>query len=220
MLLSMEWGDQKRRGLMGSWPQLGVASGLILGTALLTLFNGGLTDAQFLAWGWRVPFMLSLLMVAIGLYIRLQILETPMFAGAVQQKRIRKTPVLEVIRNHPKEIVLSALVRMSEQMPFYVVTAFVLAYLTDDTHGYSNELRPGRHPHRRRRWSSSSCRTSGNLSDTVGRKRVYMTGAAIIGRLGLRVLRDARQRSRLVGLRGALRSAWSRTRCSTGRRPR
>lgn len=180
VLLSMEWGDQKRRGLMGSWPQLGVACGLILGTALLTFFNGVLTDAQFLAWGWRVPFMLSLLMVAIGLYIRLQILETPMFARAVQQKRIRRTPVLEVIRSHPKEILLSALVRMSEQMPFYVVTAFVLAYLTDDTHGYSkNFVLVGT-------LVAASLEFFlvpyfGHLSDSLGRKRVYMTGAAITG---------------------------------------
>ena len=183
VLLSMEWGDQRRRGLMGSWPQLGVACGLILGTALLTVFNGALTDAQFLSWGWRVPFMLSLLMVAIGLYIRLQILETPMFAKAVQEQRIRKTPVLEVIRSHPKEILLSALVRMSEQMPFYVVTAFVLAYLTDDTHGYTTNfvlvgtlIAAG--------LEFFLVPYFGHLSDKVGRKRVYMTGAAITGLWG------------------------------------
>ncbi|GAA2152652.1 MFS transporter [Nocardioides koreensis] len=180
VLLSMEWGDQKRRGLMGSWPQLGVACGLILGTALLTLFNGVLTDEQFLAWGWRIPFLLSLLMVAIGLYIRLQILETPMFAKAVQQRRIRRAPVLEVIRQHPREILLSALVRMSEQMPFYVVTAFVLAYLTDDTHGYTKNfvlvgtlVAAG--------LEFFLVPYFGHLSDSVGRKRVYMTGAAITG---------------------------------------
>jgi MFS family permease len=180
VLLSMEWGDQKRRGLMGSWPQLGVACGLILGTALLTLFNGMLTDEQFLAWGWRIPFLLSLLMVAIGLYIRLQILETPMFAKAVQQQRIRRTPVLEVIRRHPREILLSALVRMSEQMPFYVVTAFVLAYLTDDTHGYTKNfvlvgtlVAAG--------LEFFLVPYFGHLSDSLGRKRVYMIGAAITG---------------------------------------
>jgi metabolite-proton symporter len=180
VLLSMEWGDQKRRGLMGSWPQLGVASGLILGTGFLTLLSTSIGDTAFTSWGWRVPFLASIILVAIGLYIRLQILETPMFAKIVSEKSVKKAPVLEVIRNHPREIVLSALVRMSEQMPFYVVTAFVLSYLTDAKHGYSNNfvligtliaaaiefvLVP----------------FFGNLSDTVGRRRIYMTGAAVMG---------------------------------------
>ncbi len=180
VLLSMEWGDQKRRGLMGSFPQLGVATGLILGTGFLTIMSSSTSDAAFTSWGWRVPFLCSLVLVAIGLYIRLQILETPMFAKALKEKRIQRTPVIEVIKRHPKEIVLSALVRMSEQMPFYVVTAFVLSYLTDDTHGYSKNfaligtlvaagvefvLIP----------------YFGNLSDTFGRKKLYMIGAAVTG---------------------------------------
>jgi MFS family permease len=180
VLLSMEWGDQKRRGLMGSWPQLGVACGLILGTALLTIFNGTLSAGSFTSWGWRVPFLLSLLMVAIGLYIRLSILETPMFAKAVQEQRVRRTPVREVIREHPKEILLSALVRMSEQMPFYVVTAFVLSYLTDDQHGYSKNfvlvgtlVAAG--------LEFFLVPYFGHVSDAKGRKRVYMTGAALTG---------------------------------------
>src|SRR6201986_4468549 len=74
VLLSMEWGDRKKRGLMASMPQLGVAFGLILGTGLLYLLSWRLTDAQFQSWGWRVPFVFSLVMVAIGLYIRMRIL--------------------------------------------------------------------------------------------------------------------------------------------------
>jgi MFS family permease len=180
VLLSMEWGDQRRRGLMASWPQLGVASGLILGTGFLYLMTGLTTDAQFDSWGWRVPFLFSLVLVAIGLYIRLQILETPMFARAVQQQRIRRTPVLEVLRSHPKAIVLSALARMSEQMPFYVVTAFVLSYVTDDDHGFSKSF-----------VLAGSLIAAGiefvlvplfgHLSDSVGRKRIYMAGAALTG---------------------------------------
>lgn len=180
VLLSMEWGDQKRRGLMGSWPQLGVASGLILGTAFLTILNLTLSDAAFASWGWRLPFIASLLMVAIGLYIRLSILETPMFAKVVEEQRVRRTPVLEVIRSHPKEIVLSALVRMSEQMPFYVVTAFVLAYLTDDNHSWSKNfvligtlIAAG--------VEFVLVPFFGNLSDSVGRKRIYMLGAGLTG---------------------------------------
>ncbi|MGN6128948.1 MAG: MFS transporter, partial [Nocardioidaceae bacterium] len=179
VLLSMEWGDQRRRGLMGSWPQLGVAIGLILGTGLITLFSN-VAGGAFAAWGWRIPFVLSLVLVAIGLWIRLQILETPMFARLVESKQTHRTPVLEVIKRHPKEILLSALVRMSEQMPFYVVTAFVLSYLTDSTHGYSKNfvligtlvaagLELVLVPY------------FGHLSDSVGRKRIYMLGAATMG---------------------------------------
>src|SRR3954454_17124554 len=90
VLLSMEWGDQRRRGLMGSWPQLGVASGLILGTGFLTLLSSTTSDQAFNSWGWRVPFLFSLVLVAVGLYIRLQILETPMFAKILKEKAVRK----------------------------------------------------------------------------------------------------------------------------------
>jgi MFS family permease len=180
VLMSMEWGNQKRRGLMGSWPQLGVAIGLILGTAMLTLFNAIAGDDGFLSWGWRVPFLLSLVLVAIGLYIRVRILETPMFAKLVENKRIKKTPVMDVIKQHPKEILLSALVRMSEQMPFYVVTAFVLSYLTNDEHGYTRNfvlvgtlIAAG--------IEFFLVPYFGHLSDTVGRKKIYMAGAAFMG---------------------------------------
>jgi metabolite-proton symporter len=180
VLLAMEWGDQKKRGLFGSFPQLGVASGLILGTGFMTILSSATSDSAFTSWGWRIPFLCSLLLVAVGLYIRLQILETPMFAKAISEKRIRRTPIAEVIKEHPKEIILSALLRMSEQMPFYVVTAFVLSYLTDDSHGYSKNfaligtlvaaavefvLIP----------------IFGRLSDDLGRKKIYMIGAAVTG---------------------------------------
>ncbi len=180
VLLSMEWGNQKRRGLMGSWPQLGVAIGIILSTGLMALFNAIAGTEGFLAWGWRVPFLLSLVMVGVGLYIRLRIMETPMFAQVIKTAKTQKAPVLQVIRKYPKEIILSALLRMSEQMPFYIVTAFVLSYLTDKNHGYSyNFVLIG---------TMIAAAVEfflvpyfGNLSDTVGRKKIYMLGAAIMG---------------------------------------
>jgi MFS family permease len=91
-------------------------------TGFLTLVSTTTSEAAFTSWGWRIPFLCSLVLVAIGLYIRLQILETPMFAEIIKEKSVKKRPSADVIRKHPKEIILSALIRMSEQMPFYVVT--------------------------------------------------------------------------------------------------
>src|ERR1700710_2778981 len=121
VLLSMEWGDQKRRGFMASLPQLGVAFGLILGTGFLYLLSNVLTDAQFQSWGWRIPFLFSLVLLAIGLYIRVRILETPMFAKRLRENRISALPSMEVIRDHWRPILLGALARFSEQAPFYVI---------------------------------------------------------------------------------------------------
>ena len=182
VLLSMEWGDQKRRGLMASLPQLGVAFGLILGTGFLYLLSWRLTDDQFQSWGWRIPFVFSLVMVAIGLYIRMQILETPMFARRLKKKQISRLPSLDAIRTHWKAILLSAFARLSEQAPFYVITSFTLVYLTEEE-GYSKTFALAAI------LSAAALEVVavplfGHLSDSVGRKRIYMLGAAITGIYG------------------------------------
>jgi MFS family permease len=178
VLLSMEWGKQRRRGLMASWPQMGVPIGLLLGTGAMTAIALSYPDA-FKAWAWRIPFLASLLLVAIGLWVRLKVLETPLFAQLVEKRTVAKVPVLEVIRRYPKEIVLSALLRMSEQAPFYLYTAFALAYIKDHLHqteglglaavtvGGALEL--------------FLIPVFGNLSDRLGRRRVYATGAILTG---------------------------------------
>ena len=178
VLLSMEWGKQRRRGLMASWPQMGVPIGLLLGTGAMTAIALSYPDA-FKAWAWRIPFLASLLLVAIGLWVRLKVLETPLFAQLVEKRTVAKVPVVEVIRRYPKEIVLSALLRMSEQAPFYLYTAFALAYIKDHLHqteglglaavtvGGALEL--------------FLIPVFGNLSDRLGRRRVYATGAVLTG---------------------------------------
>jgi MFS family permease len=178
VLLSMEWGKQHRRGLMASWPQIGVAIGLLLGTGAMTAIALSAEDA-FKAWAWRIPFLVSLILVAIGLWVRLKVMETPMFARLVSQQSVSRIPVREVIRSHPKQIVLSALLRMSEQAPFYVYTTFALAYIRDHLHqtegialaavtvGGAIEL--------------FVIPASGQLSDRLGRKRVYATGSVLMG---------------------------------------
>lgn len=178
MLLSMEWGEQRRRGFMASWPQIGVPIGLMLSTGMLRLFST-VSGAGFDSWGWRVPFLASLVLVAIGLYIRLRILETPLFAEVIVQKKVEAAPVMEVVRRYPKEIILSAFVRVSEQAPFYLFTSFVLAYVTSEV-GFSENFAldavlgaAG--------LSLFVVPLSGHLSDRIGRKRVYMLGSALTG---------------------------------------
>ena len=128
VLMSMEWArDDRSRGFIASWPQFGVPCGLFLANLAVLGFSQMAGD-QFLAWGWRLPFALSLVLVGVGLYIRLGILETPVFAKLVAERQIDRTPMLTVIKQYPKEILLSAFARMAEQAPFYIFTAFVLRH--------------------------------------------------------------------------------------------
>src|SRR5205807_974021 len=130
VLLSMEWARTSRhRGFIASWPQFGVPAGLFLANLAVLVFSK-ISGDQFLAWGWRIPFLLSILLVGVGLYIRLGILETPVFARLAAENQILRTPMIEVIRRQPWEILLTALARMGEQAPFYIFTAFVFAYGT------------------------------------------------------------------------------------------
>src|SRR6266545_265285 len=129
VLLSMEWGAQRRRGLMASFPQLGVPLGLLASTGAVRLMEAVSGDG-FDTWGWRVPFLLSIVLVGIGLYVRLRGLESPAFAEVKKQQAVVGRPVWEVIRSQPREILTSALVRMSEQAPFYLFITFVLTYGT------------------------------------------------------------------------------------------
>ncbi len=129
VLLSMEWtrSGQHNRGFLASWPQWGVPAGLFLSTIVMlgaTAWSGD----QFLTWGWRVPFILSIVLVGIGLWIRLGILETPVFQKLLAEDKIEHAPIVEVIKKQPKEVCLSALLRMGQQSPFYIFTAFVFSY--------------------------------------------------------------------------------------------
>jgi MFS family permease len=130
VLMSMEWARSNRhRGFTAAWPQFGVPAGLFLANLAFLAFSA-IAGPAFLSWGWRIPFILSIILVGIGLYIRLGILETPAFDRLVDQNRIERVPVVEVVRRQPREILLTALVRMGEQAPFYIFTAFVFTYGT------------------------------------------------------------------------------------------
>ena len=131
VLLSMEWGSQRRRGFTASWPQVGVPVGLLLSTGMVKLMSGVTSDAQFESWGWRVPFLISIVLVGIGLYVRLRVLESPAFSQVKRENAVVRLPILQVLKEQPREVITSALIRMSEQAPFYIFVTFVLTYGTD-----------------------------------------------------------------------------------------
>jgi metabolite-proton symporter len=182
VLMSMEWArTDSSRGFIASWPQFGVPCGLFLANLAVLAFSQ-MSGEQFLAWGWRIPFGLSLLLVGVGLYIRMGILETPIFAKLLAERKIDRTPMLTVIKRHPKEILLSAFARMAEQAPFYIFTAFVFSYGIETLHMSRNFLLTA--VLSASLLSFLSIPFFGHLSDRIGRKTMYMIGAAVTGIFG------------------------------------
>ena len=130
VLLAMEWAQTNRnRGFIASWPQFGAPAGFFLANLAVLIFSW-LSGDQFLTWGWRIPFLISIIMVAIGLWIRLGILETPVFQKVIDDERVERVPVLQVLKRQPKEVALTALLRLPEQAPGYIFGAFVFTYGT------------------------------------------------------------------------------------------
>jgi MFS family permease len=182
VLLAMEWArTNEHRGYIASWPQFGVPAGLFLANLAVLGFSA-LSGPQFFSWGWRIPFLLSGVLVAVGMYIRVGILETPVFARLAAEKRIERAPVLEAIRRQPREILLTALCRMGEQAPFYIASAFVFAYGTTTLHMPRNFLMTALLT--ATLLSFVLTPLAGHLSDRFGRKRIYMLGAALTGIYG------------------------------------
>jgi metabolite-proton symporter len=182
VLMSMEWArSNSSRGLVASWPQFGVPCGLFLANLAVLAFSQ-MSGDQFLTWGWRIPFALSIVLVGVGLWIRLGILETPIFRRLVAERQIERTPMLEVIKKHPKEIILSAFARMGEQAPFYIFTAFVFSYATGTLNVPRDFLLVA--VLTASIVSFVSIPLFGHISDRIGRKRMYLIGAATTGVFG------------------------------------
>jgi metabolite-proton symporter len=127
--LSVEWSSEKYRGLMGSMTQLGVPIGMLISTAVVSLCIF-LTGDSFAVWGWRIPFLISIVLVFIGLAIRLGVEESPEFSKMKEENRTAKSPVIESIKEHPKEILFAALTRLADNVPFYIYTTFLIYYAT------------------------------------------------------------------------------------------
>jgi metabolite-proton symporter len=182
VLLAMEWARHHgHRGLVASWPQFGVPCGLFLSNLAVLAFSEWSGD-QFAVWGWRIPFALSIILVGVGLWIRLGILETPVFQKLVENQKIERAPLIEVIKKQPKEIILSALLRMAEQAPFYIFTAFIFAYAVGTLHMSRDLILTA--------VLTASCISfitiplSGHVSDRIGRRKMYLIGVVATGLFG------------------------------------
>jgi MFS family permease len=182
VLLAMEWSrTHGQRGLVASWPQFGVPAGLFLANIAVLAFSAWSGD-QFMVWGWRIPFALSIILVGVGLWIRLGILETPVFQKLLDNDKVEKAPILEVIKKQPREIILSALARMSEQAPFYIFTAFIFAYAV-------NTLKMDRNFILAAVMAAAvvsfvTIPLSGHISDRIGRRKMYLIGVVATGLFG------------------------------------
>ena len=176
VLMAVEHAPPGARGFYGSWPQIGVPAGLLLSTAVFAQF-ARLPEAQFLAWGWRVPFLVSILLVAVGLVIRLRVLETPVFTRLKRERIESRRPALEVLSTHPREVLLAIGARLAENGAFYIYTVFVLVYGTQKV-GIDREIVLNGI------LVAAACAIvaipiCGAISDRIGRRPVYLFGAAV-----------------------------------------
>ncbi len=177
VLLSMEWGKKEGRGFSASWPQLGVPIGLVLATGVVRITTGFTGTDGFESYGWRIPFLISIVLIGVGLYVRLRVVESPEFVALRKTGKVVAAPIVEVIKRHPKEILLAALVRMSEQAPFYLFITFVLSYGTKQLKLNSNTLLNDTLI--AAAIGLISIPLFGRLSDKLGRRRVYGTGVVL-----------------------------------------
>jgi metabolite-proton symporter len=129
VLMTLESGDPSRRGLNASWPQVGVPIGLLLANGILSLMGAVTSEAAFLSWGWRVPFLISGLLVVVGLWIRLTIAESPLFREVEQTGTKAAAPIMEVLRRYPKQVLLAVGARVGVDVAFYTFVLFITAYV-------------------------------------------------------------------------------------------
>jgi metabolite-proton symporter len=183
VLLVSEHGDAKRRGFWASWPQTGAPAGQLLATGVLSALTALMSESAFGAWGWRIPFLLSGVLVAVGLWIRLSVDESPVFKAALAQAEERKAaaaaaekmPIVAVLRHHWRDVLIAMGARMAENISYYVITAFILVYaviaadLSKQTALNAVLIASAIHFAAIPMW--------GALSDRIGRKPVYLVGA-------------------------------------------
>ena len=178
VLMAVEHSPDDKRGLNGSWPQMGVPAGLVLGTGAFAAVSA-ISGEAFVTWGWRVPFLLSILLIALGLYIRLAIYESPAFSRVRESGTEARMPIVDVFRTYPKNVLLAVGSRIGIDVVFYIFAVYVLTYVSTNLGLPRNlgliaisiaaliEI--------------FTIPAFASLSDKVGRRPVLMAGAAFLG---------------------------------------
>jgi MFS family permease len=176
--MAVEHGHRGKRGLYAAWPQAGVPAGLLLSTAVFAAFSR-MPEASFLAWGWRIPFLLGIVLVGFGLFIRIRVMESPLFAQAQETRDVAALPIVEVLRKYWGNVIVAMGARLAENVSFYLFSVFVLSYGTEQV-GLPRSvflngilLASG--------IALFTIPAFGMLSDRIGRRPVYMLGAAFTG---------------------------------------
>jgi len=175
VLMSVEHAPKGKRGLYGSFPQMGVPAGLFASTVIFAVMQAVTSEAQFTAWGWRVPFLFSVVLVGVGMFIRMRLMESPAFQQVKDSGTEAPKPIVDVIKTHPREVLVAMGMRMAENGIFYIYTVFVLAYGEETLKLGKSTMLTG---------VAISAAIGlltiplwARLSDKFGRKPMYMAGA-------------------------------------------
>jgi MHS family shikimate/dehydroshikimate transporter-like MFS transporter len=177
VLMSVEHAPKGRRGFFGAWPQMGVPAGLLLSTAVFALVQALTTESAFMSWGWRVPFLASAILVGVGLFIRLKLMESPAFERVKETKTEARRPIVDVVRKYPREVLVAMGMRVAENGCFYILTVFVLAYGEEELGLSESTMLTG--VVIAAAIGLVTVPLWGALSDRVGRRPLYLAGAVI-----------------------------------------
>lgn len=174
-LMAVEHAPASRRGRFGAFPQMGVPAGMLLASAVSGILAFALTDEQFLAWGWRIPFLLSIVLIGLGHYIRRRVEESPVFEELKSSNDTERTPLTTLFKKHPKKVIQAVLIFMGNNAAGYMLSGgYILGYTTKTLHldktDILNFITIGSVAWLASTWAGAV------LSDRIGRRKVYLIG--------------------------------------------